>query len=334
MEGSVTVIPLPNAGPASKGMIVIRLPPSLVLFVVTSLVVGAGVPSPADDGQAEALEQAEAIEQAEERSPGEGRPSQQAFMLERGFVRYRGAWRTSQEIELIERSERDGVARKQWAPRLEKLRRRLDDPSTAATAAEELREIVDPAAVPALGAALAREGVPQVRAFLIEALARIGTGDALAILVQVAIDHADPDTRLTAVERIGAIGPRVAEPALVAALAGPDNARVNRAAEAIGALGLSTAAAALVDALETEHTVIASDGRQAGQTSVAFGSTGGDGLSLGGGPKRGKVRLRNEAALAALVRITGEDHQWNLPAWRQMLAARELAEPIDLRRGR
>jgi len=80
--------------------------------------------------------------------------------------------------------------------------------------------------------------------------------------------------------------------------------------------------------------VIASDGRQAGQTSVAFGNTGGDGLSLGGGPKRGKVRLRNEAALAALVRITGEDHQWNLPAWRQMLAARELAEPIDLRRGR
>lgn len=331
--------PPPNTGPASKGMTVIRMPLSLILLVVASLLVGPGSPSPADEGQldvvekAEAIESSEAVEPAEDRSPGEGRQSQQAFMLERGFVRYRGAWRTGQEIELIERSEREGAARKQWSPRLEKLRRRLDDPSTSATAAEELREIVDPAAVPALGAALAREPVPQVRAFLIEALARIGTGDALAILVQVAIDHADPDTRLTAVERIEAIGPRVAEPALVAALTGPDNARVNRAAEAIGALGLSTAAAALVDALETEHVVIASDGRQAGQTSVAFG-TGGDGLSLGGGPKRGKVRLRNEAVLAALVRITGEDHRWNLPAWRHMLAARELAEPVDLRRGR
>jgi hypothetical protein len=150
----------------------------------------------------------------------------------------------------------------------------------------------------------------------------------------VAIDHADPDTRLTAVEHIQAIGPRIAEPACVAALGGHDNARVNRAAEVIGALGLSAAAAALVEALETEHVVIASDGRQAGQTSVAFGNSGGEGLSLGGGPKRGKVRLRNEAALGALVRITGQDFQWNLPAWRQWLASQELAEPVDLRRGR
>ena len=255
-------------------------------------------------------------------------------MTARGFVRYRGAWRTSQEIELIERSERETVTQKQWGPRLEKLRRRLDDPATSATAAEELREIVDPAAVPSLGDAVAREPVPQVRAFLLEALARIGTPDAIALIVQVAIDHTDPDTRLTAVERLQAIGPRIAEPALVAALGGPDNARLNRAAEAIGALGLVGAAAPLVGALETEHVVIASDGRQAGQTSVAFGNSGGDGLSLGGGPKQGKVRLRNEAALAALVRISGQDFQWNLPAWRQWLARRDLAEPVDLRRSR
>lgn len=263
-----------------------------------------------------------------------GVPSQQAFMTQRGFVRYRGAWRTTQEIELIERTERETVARKQWGPRLEKLRRRLDDPATAATATEELREIVDPAAVPALGAALARESVPQVRAFLLEALARIGTPEALSIVVQAAVDHVDPDTRMTAVERLQAIGPRIAESALVAALSGPDNARLNRAAEAIGALGLAGAAAPLVDALETEHVVVASDGRQAGQTSVAFGNTGGEGLSLGGGPKKGKVRLRNEAVHAALVRITGQDFQWDLPAWRQWLAGREWDGPIDLRRGR
>ena len=269
-----------------------------------------------------------------DRSPGAAPPSQQTLMTARGFVRYRGAWRTSQEIELIERSEREKVTQKQWGPRLEKLRRRLDDPATAATAAEEIREIVDPAAVPSLGGAVAREPVPQVRAFLLEALARIGTPDAIAIIVQVAIDHTDPDTRLTAVERLQAVGPRIAEPALVAALGGPDNARLNRAAEALGALRLVGATAPLVDALETEHVVIASDGRQAGQTSVAFGNAGGEGLSLGGGPKKGKVRLRNEAALAALVHITGQDFQWNLPAWRHWLASRELAAPVDLRRSR
>jgi len=305
----------------SEGPIVIRPSAKVLAIFAAAVMAPAPLPGRADDEPAEA-------------SPRAAAPSQQAFMTERGFVRYRGAWRTSQEIELIERSERETVARKQWVPRLEKLRRRLDDPATSATAAEELREIVDPAAVPALGGAVARESVAQVRAFLLEALARIGTPDAMAILVQVAIDHADPDTRLTAVERLQAIGPRIAEPALVAALGGPDNARVNRAAEAIGALGLATAAPALVDALETEHVVIASDGRQAGQTSVAFGNSGGDGLSLGGGPKKGKVLLRNEAALAALVRITGQDFQWNLPAWRQWLASRETAAPVDLRRGR
>ena len=314
----------------------IRPLPTLLAILAAAFMAPAALPGRAadDDGAAAPGEEPVAGDAGEVRSPGAGPSSQQVFMAERGLVRYRGAWRTSQEIELIERSERETVAQKQWGPRLEKLRRRLDDPATSATAAEELREIVDPAAVPALGVALAREGVPQVRAFLLEALARIGSSDAIAIILQVAIDHADPDTRLTAVERLQAIGPRIAEPACVAALGGPDNARVNRAAEVIGALGLSTTAAALVEALETEHVVIASDGRQAGQTSVAFGNSGGEGLALGGGPKRGKVRLRNEAALGALVRITGQDFQWNLPAWRQWLASQELAEPVDLRRGR
>ena len=320
--------------PCVEGPTVICPLPTFRLLLAAAVMAFAALPGrAADDGAAEREVEPDGDDGDAARSPGAGPSSQQVFMEERGLVRYRGAWRTSQEIELLERSERETVAQKQWGPRLEKLRRRLDDPATSATAAEELREIVDPAAVPALAAAVAREGVPQVRAFLLEALARIGSPDAIAVILQVAIDHADPDTRLTAVERLQAIGPRIAEPACVAALGGADNARVNRAAEVIGVLGLSGTAAALVEALETEHVVIASDGRQAGQTSVAFGS-GGEGLSLGGGPKRGKVRLRNEAALGALVRITGQDFQWNLPAWRQWLASQELAEPVDLRRGR
>ena len=284
-------------------------------------------PAPDGDGLAEGRATDEAAG-----SPGNRPPSQQELMTGRGFIRHRGAWRTAQEIELSERGEKFGIAQKQWGPRLEKLRRRLDDPATAATAAEELREIVDPAAVPALAAALAKEPVGQVRAFELESLARIGSADALGVVVQAAIDHADADTRLTAVERLQKIGPRVAEPVLVASLSGPDNARVNRAAEAIGALGLESAVVPLVDALETEHIVTTSDGRQSGQTSVTFGS-GGDGLSLGGGPKRGKVRMRNESVLAALVQLTGQDFKWNIPAWKQWLAGREFPTTFDLRRG-
>ena len=252
-------------------------------------------------------------------------------MTKRGFIRAQGVWRTVQEIDLLERADRANVAQKQWVQRLAKLRRQLDDPATTAPAAEEIRERTDAAAVTALTQALSREPAPQVRSLYMAALARIQTPDAVAALVVTAIDHPDPDTRATATEKLQMLGPRFAEPALVAGVAGPDNARINRAAWAIGALGLSGATEALVAALETEHIAASGDGRSDGQTSVTFTPSGG-GLSLGGGPKRGKVRVRNEAALSALVKITGQDFQWDVPAWRNFLAHREQPADSDLRR--
>ena len=89
--------------------------------------------------------------------------SPQEVMGDRGFVRHRGAWRTVQEIELLERAEAGNLARKEWVNRLERLRRQLDKPGTADRAAEEIRGIADPAAVPALVARLPTEPVPRVR---------------------------------------------------------------------------------------------------------------------------------------------------------------------------
>ena len=44
----------------------------------------------------------------------EPRKSQQEWMAERGLVRSNGAWRTVQEIELIERGARATLAQKEW----------------------------------------------------------------------------------------------------------------------------------------------------------------------------------------------------------------------------
>ena len=162
--------------------------------------------------------------------------TQQELMSDRGFVRYRGSWRTVQEIELIERAERANLAQKEWNGRLERLRKQLDRSVQADQAAEEIREIADPFAVPALAAAVAAEPVFRVRSLYVEALGRIRSADALATLAVVAVDHADPETRIAAVERLVAIGPQPVLPMIVAALASPDNARINRAAEAIGRL--------------------------------------------------------------------------------------------------
>lgn len=265
-------------------------------------------------------------------APAADAPTQAERMTERGFVRYRGAWRTRQEIELIERGERAEAARREWTARLEKLRRRVDDPA-AGDAADELRSIRDPVAVPALAAALPREPVSAVRSCILEALAGIGGAEAWGVVVQAAIDHPHPDTRLAAVELLASGPSRQAEPVLVAALSGPDNARINRAAEAIGILRLKGAVPALVRALETEHVVTIGDGRPPGQTSVTFGNGGGDGLALGGGgPKRGTTRVRNEAVRAALERITGEHLGWDAAAWRVWLSRRAEAGAVDLRR--
>jgi hypothetical protein len=257
--------------------------------------------------------------------------AQKELMAARGYVRHRGAWRTVQEIDLIERNERASLAQKEWGRRLEKLRRDADRPATADRAAEEIREISDPFAVPALTAAAGKETNPTVRRWYVEALARIGSADAMRALVAIALDHPDPETRIAAVERLEKLGPQFAAPLLTAALGSGDNAQVNRAAEALARLGGAEAIAPLIAALQTRH-VVGADAPD-GQMSATFTPSGG-GLSMGGGPKQSVVVARNAQVLEALVAITGTNHQWDVDAWRRWHAARNAPPAgFDPRRG-
>ncbi len=262
----------------------------------------------------------------------EQRLSPQELMTARGLSRYRGMWRTVQEIELIERSDRVNLAQKEWTIRLERLRKRLDDPRQAEAATEEIREIADPFAVPALAAALGKERMPRVRADYVEALSHIRGPEAMTVLVSVAVDHADPETRILAAERLVDIGPEMAAQAIAGALGGADNARINRAAEALGRLGSVSAVGPLIGALETEHMLVAGGGGPEGSTTATFTPSGG-GLSMGGGPKRQKTRVQNQRVLEALVKITGENFDWNTAAWRAWQANRQLPPDFDPRRG-
>ena len=262
----------------------------------------------------------------------EQRLSPQELMTARGFVRYRGMWRTVQEIELIERSDRVNLAQREWTIRLERLRKRLADPRQAEAAVEEIREIADPFAVPALAAALGKERMPRVRADYVEALSHIRGAEAMTALVSVAVDHADPETRILAAERLVGIGPEMAAQAIAGALGGADNARINRAAEALGRLGSASAVGPLIGALETEHMLVAGGGAPEGSTTATFTPSGG-GLSMGGGPKRQKTRVQNQRVLEALVKITGENFDWNTAAWRAWQANRQLPPDFDPRRG-
>lgn len=268
--------------------------------------------------------------------------TQQETMAERGYVRYRGAWRTAQEIELLERAERVHLARVEWKSRLERLRRQLEDSAQADRASEEIAEIADPAAVPALGAAVAADRAYRARVLLLQALARIRSGEAVATLVTVAIDHADPETRVAAVEHLATAAPEAAVAGFTAALASPDNARINRAADALGRLLAALPKESpwrhddmvlgrLVGALETQHMGMAGDGTAEGATSVTFTPSGG-GLALGGGPKPVRLTVKNERVLDTLAASAGVNFEWNLAAWRAWLATREAPADLDLRR--
>jgi len=275
-------------------------------------------------------------------SPTAPAKTQQEAMAEQGYVRYRGGWRTAQEIELIERTERVQLARVEWKQKLERLRRQLDQPAHAAQAAEEIAEIADAAAVPALAAAVAVERVFRTRGLFVQALARIRTSDATAVLVSVALDHTDPETRIAAVEQLATIGAESALPAFMAALASADNARINRAAAAIGRLLAAAPPESplrhddalpgrLVAVLETEHMGLVGNGTAEGSTSATFTPSGG-GLALGGGPKRVRVIVKNEDVLDTLATVAGVNFGWELSAWRAWLAARDSPADLDLRR--
>ncbi|MBM4010671.1 MAG: HEAT repeat domain-containing protein [Planctomycetes bacterium] len=258
-------------------------------------------------------------------------PTQHELMAKRGLIRYRGAWRTVQEIDLIERNERFSLAQREWSRRLERLRREADDLGSGDRAAEEIRELADPAAVSALAAAIVKEPSPTVRGWYVEALARIPSPDAARVLVSIALDHADPETRITACERLASTMPQAALPTLTAALRSADNGQVNRAAEALARLDRQEAVGPLIDALTTRH-IVGADAPE-GQMSATFTPSGG-GMAMGGGPKRSLVDARNAAVLEALVTLTGANFEWDAAAWRRWLAARN-APPADFdpRRG-
>jgi hypothetical protein len=95
----------------------------------------------------------------------------------------------------------------------------------------------------------------------------------------------------------------------------------------LGRLGVPSAVGPLVDALETQHVVVSGDGKPEGSTSATFTPSGG-GLSMGGGPKRSTVSVRNDRVLEALVALTGTNFEWDARGWRVWLATRH-APPAD-----
>ena len=247
-----------------------------------------------------------------------------------GYHRYRGSWRTQQEIDLDKQAEAVTKSRVVARQRLQRLRRELDKPEAGKHIADEIRQTNDPFAVMALIAAINTDPVPRVRLLYVEALGNIVSTDAIGALLSLVLNHADSEVRWSAIEQLNDKDSMQVVPALVAALQGPDNQRINRAAVALKTLGDESAVQPLINVLITQ-SVVSSSAASGGKTSVTFSPTGG-GLALGSNQKQKIISSQNTQVLEALTTLTGVNYGWDQARWQLWFLNQGVSSTIDIRR--
>lgn len=264
--------------------------------------------------------------------------TRQQIMEERGYRLFRGQWRLLQEIELLQRKEAQQAAEREWFAKI-KLWRSWLGTSREEMALKNFQTIEDPAAVRPLAASLENESYPAVRKLYIEILARINTPEAIKVLAFRALEDPVEELRLTCLDYLKKQPRPEVVRLFISKLKSKDNQIVRRAAVGLAALGDPTAIGPLIEALITTHTYRINPPGGPNAMSVTFGKGpggGGTGMSFGGGPKLVKIPIQNQEVLDALVKITGVNYQFNIPAWKGWYARYRKTRQtpsVDLRGG-
>ena len=243
---------------------------------------------------------------------------------EKGYVKYGNRWVLPQELDLIKKREADDKAQRDWHKKLSLWRRWLDG-ERAGAARREILDIRDKAADRPLIVKLEAEKDNRVRELYAEALGNLDTPASVKALVEYTIADPNRSFREFCRELIEKHKPTGALPLFVKGLSDKDNAVVNRAARGLNRLGDQSAVRPLIDALVTKHKFVINQGGGAGSISPTFSrdanGNGGAGLSSGGGPKIVIRSLHNDEVLAALVKLTGQDFDFDIEGWKGWYAA-------------
>jgi len=268
---------------------------------------------------------------------GERWLTRQQIMAEQGYVGYRGRYRTSQEIELMETRRKTDLAQKEWARKINRWREWLET-NKAMEGRRNLLAIRDPLAVPALVRNLNNDIEPVARILYVEVLAGIGTPDAIRALATCSIYDPVEEVRLTCLDYLEKDRhPEVIE-YYAEKLRDKDNRAVNLAAVCLRRMKDPSAIRPLIDALVTVHRFQIGS-RKPGSISTTFGTgpggTGappGSGLSMGGGPKIVTQQIANQAVLDALVSLTGQNFNFDQRAWTYWYASQVRRDVLNARR--
>jgi len=262
--------------------------------------------------------------------------TQDEYMQSLGYVRYKGAWRLRQEVEIDSQAADGELAVKQWRRDIRRWIGHVASGSRHAAEAErELAAIRDPEAAPALADILADRSQPRaVRELVLNMLQKLPPGLANGALVSVALD--DPDSRLQGecLDELKRQGAQRVTSAFVRQLTSKDNARINRAGQCLERLEDKSATLPLINALVTEHKRTIQLGQPGGGLSANFSGNGGSpGLSMGNSTRVVKELHNNAGVHGALVSLyPGVDFRYDIEAWRAWYAKTQATSQVDLRR--
>jgi hypothetical protein len=257
-----------------------------------------------------------------------------------GYVKHTGAWRTPQEIALLETRGVSQDAERKWRNNINTWRNWLNRSSRAADGAAALMAIKDPLASPALVELLEDEKEPlQYKLMYVETLGRMvnDSPKARGALVNQALYSNDANLRDKCLDNLEKADKHAVARMFAKALGDKNNKVVNRAGVGLARMNDPSTIPDLIDALTTSHKFIVIMGGGPGGIGAGFGGPGGGlgGLAAGGGAKQIEQNLRNENVLNALIVLTGGNHcDYDKERWKQWYAETQVPKEFDLRRTR
>lgn len=256
------------------------------------------------------------------------------LMRQRGFVLHNGKYQLKQEVDLDLQNARTKELVQQWRTKLRRWRKQVGKSGEAA-ALEELRDVRDPLATKGLLEWFERARREHVRAALVRALGRMGTADAVSILVKTAVQDESEELRLLCLDQLEERGRAPAIASFITALKSNDNAIILRGAVGLARLDATEAVPDLIKSLVTIHRIAPE--AQSGRVGATFGQPpggSGNGLSVGGSPKPKRRQVNNQEVLDALLKLTENvNFEYDQLKWRQWHMNSSLPTALDLRRG-
>jgi len=175
-------------------------------------------------------------------------------MAGEGFIKYKGRYVKVDEALIEERSLALRGEEKKWIGTIRGLREKLMGPQRG-IALEELKRIVEPAAVKGLLISFRDDPNEENRRLLVEILSRIQSSAARKGLVAQGLFDSQQRVSDLAFASIPVGGRSEAIPLLVKGLKHQSNLVVNRAGTGLGMLGATEGTEQLISALVTEHVV-------------------------------------------------------------------------------